>query len=262
MIVTNGKLQYRGFAFQVPRNTIYQLPEPSYRVVLSTIDGQSTYETICYLFYGDIVTAKQFQAINTIKILLQDKIPQILFIDHYDAQNNHVDKYYHVNELKALISPLYVRYQKPLIVSSKKEIFSSICKYAQRLHYERQLHLEGVLYVSLFLNLKLPISERLSYRDIFKKGVSAYSNVQLDRPQKLFEKDLKIARSEAGAKGGALRGKQKSDETKKRISLIEKYLSSCIKDNGKYDKALLSDLTNIPYSSLCRLLSKVTNVPP
>ena len=262
MITLGVRNIYKGFAFEVPRNTIYQLPTPTYRITKNTINGLSDYETICYVFNGDIVTAKQFQAICTIKILLQKKIPQIIFIDSLELENSILDKYYYVNELKALVSPDFVKYQKPLLSYSKDDVYPNICKYAQRLHYERQLHLEGVIYGALTINNKLDISDKFSYRKIMKKAFKSFCNVQIDRPQKLLEDDLKVARIKAGSMGGTKRGKQKSDEALKRIELINKHIHTCTNPKGKIDTSLLSQLTLIPVSSIYRLLSNMNKAPP
>lgn len=104
--------------------------------------------------------------ICSIKILLQEKIPEIRFIEDINLQDNVLDKYYYVNELKALVSTDFVKYQKPLLANSPKDIYPNICKYAQRLHYERQLHLEGVIYGALTINSKIDKNERFSNKDI------------------------------------------------------------------------------------------------
>lgn len=248
-------LMYKGFAFEIPHGTIYQLPTPTYRKTNTTINGLSDYETICYIFHEDIVTAKQFQAICTIKILLKQKVPQIIFIDSLELDKHILNTYYYVNELKGLIGADFVKYQKPLLANSKKDVYSNICKYAQRLHYEHQLHLEGVIYGALIINLKLPQSERFSYRDIIKKAYKSFYNVQTDRTQKLLSDDL----HKAHVKGGNVRGKQKSYETLKRIELIKAHLHKCINPNGKTNFNQLSQLTQIPKSSLYRLIKSISN---
>ena len=248
-------LMYKGFSFEIPRDTIYQLPTPTYRKTNTTIHGLSDYETVCYIFHEDIVTAKQFQAICTVKILLKLKVPQITFTDAAELNNNLLDRYYYVNELKGLVGAEFVKYQKPLLAYSKKDVYSNICKYAQRLHYERQLHLEGVIYGALTINSKLQQSESFSYKDILKKAYSAFYNVQLNKTQKLLTKDL----HKAHVKGGNVRGKQKSDEVLNRIELINTHLNECINQNGKTNFTQLSYLTQIPKSTLYRLTKSMLN---
>jgi len=259
MLSTGRRLQYKGFAFEIARDSIYQLPKPTYRNTNTTINGLSDYETICYVFNEDIVTAKQFQAICTMKILLQKILPKIRFKDELELDKNVLGTFYNVNELTALLranlsnEENYVRYQQPLLPYSKNEIYSNICKYAQRLHYERQLHFEGVVYGAMKINSTIDISNRYSYKEVFKMAYKSYCNVLVDRPQKLLGDDL----TKALTNGGNIRGKQKKDESSIKKNLILKYLDECMKSNAKVDYLKLSGLTYIPKSTLYRLVKEL-----
>ena len=155
------------------------------------------------------------------------------------------------------ISPKFIKYQQPHLTHTKNDVYSHICQYAQRLHYEKKLHLEGVIYGVLTINSKLKKSDRFSYREIVKKAYGSYCNAVISRPQILLNSDYNKQAISNGSIGGNIRGKQKSDDVLKRITLINKHLDKCIKSNGKTDIDLLFKLTLIPVSSLYRLLSKM-----
>ena len=181
--------------------TLWSLPPPSNTRVLTSMRGNML--EISYYFEYLPQSWREWQRINSIKIQMKELLPHIKFREFFKIDN--VEKVYTVNELGKYY-PKFIKYQKPLYPSDKDEFMRCLTLYAQRLHYEDKLYLEGVIAMAMHFNSKCRLG--YSFREVVKKAKSVYMLDKDSWKTRLSDEELKKAHS----KGGLLRVEKKRAE--------------------------------------------------
>ena len=181
--------------------TLYNLPPPSNIRYLSGLRGESL--EVSFYFEHKPQSWREWQRIASIKIQMLEQLPFIKFKEFLEFDN--VTKVYSINEL-GVYYPKFIKYQKPLYPTSKDDFMRCLTLYTQRLHYEKQLHYEGVQAMALHFNSKCKLD--YSLRQVSRKAKSVYLMDRSKWKVKLSEVELKKAHS----RGGLLRVEKKRAE--------------------------------------------------
>ena len=166
---------------------LWSLPPPSAKRWLSRIDGTKILQVL-YHFEHNPQSWREWQRIAAIKIQMQQIMPHIEFTEYELIEG--IERVYRVTELGQHF-PKFIKFHKPLYPSSKDEFMRSLTIYAQRLHYEEQLHYEAVLAMALHFNSKGGYG--YSFRELNRK---ARAVMELNRSKwrvKLKSDELKEA---------------------------------------------------------------------
>jgi len=188
--------------------TLWNLPPPSYKRLLTSSRGNIL--EVSYYFEYLPQSWREWQRISSIKIQMKESLPHIRFKEFFKIDN--VEKVYTVSELGTYY-PKFIKYQKPLYPIDKDEFMRCLTLYAQRLHYEGKLYLEGVIAMALHFDSKCKLD--YSMRAIFRKAKSVY---MLDKSKwKVRLSDMELVK--AHSKGAnitntkrALQNQSKRDE--------------------------------------------------
>lgn len=230
-------------AFRVPKNACIELPCPTYRT-----EDKDGYIYV-YGYKETTPTATQFQMLNTIKLNIEWSVKRVQFEEGIQVMQ---EELFTIKELYKLFDCEFVKYKLPLLAKNKKELQRNISIYAQRMHHERKLHLEIVLFVANFLNKKLPKAEQYKPKEVFKKAISAYNYVDKTQPQQLAFRELR----KAYINGAKLTNETKRANQEKMASFMNSFISQCIKPDGKVNISKLEELTSIPRRTIYRLIAK------
>ena len=152
--------------------SLWSLPPPSAKRWLSKIDGTKTLQVL-YHFQYTPQSWREWQRIASIKIQMMELVPHLTFSE-YEAFDE-VNRVYTISELGRYF-PKFIKYHKPLYPSDRDGFMRSLTLYCQRLHYERQLHVEALIAIAFHFNSKCNLC--YSHREIMKKAKSV---MQLDR---------------------------------------------------------------------------------
>jgi len=194
---------------------------------------------ILYHFQYTPQSWREWQRIASIKIQMMELVPHLTFSEYETFDE--VERVYTITELGRFF-PKFIKYHKQLYPSGKDEFMRSLTLYCQRLHYEKQLHIEAVIAMALHFNSKCNLD--YSYREIMKKAKSV---MQLDRSSwrvKLLERELK----EAYIKRNILIAQDKRDKSQ---PIRDK--AKALKSNGATLKSISKQL-GISLSTVRRYL--------
>lgn len=238
------KIYGNSIAFRVPKNACIQLPCPTYRT-----EDKEGYIYV-YAIKETTPTATQFQMLNTIKLNIEWSVKSAKFEDGIQVAYNDLQTFFTISELYKLFDCEFIKYKLPLIAQNKKDLQKHISMYAQRMWYERKLHIEIVLFVANFLNNKLPTKDRYSHREVFRKAVSAFNYVDRTQKQQLSFKELR----KAYINGAKLTHTARREQQALMAQFMNSFISQCIKPNGKVNIKKLHELTSIPISTIYKLM--------
>jgi len=171
---------------------LWGLPPPSSIRWLSSADGKRSLN-ILYHFEYLPQSWREWQRIASIKIQIRQRVPNVKFVEYVALDE--VQRVYIITELGKHFTR-FIKFHKPLYPTDKSEFMRALTLYAQRLHYEKQLHYEAVMAMALHFNSKGAYG--YSLRELNRKAKAIF---ELDRSSwrvKLSSDELK----EAHARGG------------------------------------------------------------
>lgn len=207
--------------------SLWSLPPPSTTREVSSMNGITM--QIIYFFEYPPQSWREWQRVSSIKIQMKEQLLHIRFAEFQN--NNSVNKVYTISELGKYF-PKFIKFNKPLYPQNKDEFMRSLTIYAQRLHYEKQLHLESLLAMSIHFNAS--IGELYKFRELYGK-VRAILNLDMsDWKQKLSEAELKEAYN--------VRNKQIAQQKKDKSQPIRDKAKS-MRANGETFKSISKELS-------------------
>jgi len=181
---------------------LWGLPPPSKVRWLSRADGKKILN-ILYHFEYMPQSWREWQRIASIKIQILKRVPKVEFMEYTPLDD--IERVYIIAELGKHFDK-FIKFHKPLYPSDKKEFMRSLTLYCQRLHYEKQLHVEAVIAMALHFNAKGGYG--YSFRELNRKARAIF---ELDKSKwrvKLNKEELR----QAHAKGGLIAVEKKRDK--------------------------------------------------
>ena len=218
---------------------LWSLPPPSAIRWLSKMDGTKTLQVLYHFTYTP-QSWREWQRVASIKIQMQELIPQIEFNEY--VLFDEVERVYTIAEMGKYFTK-FVKYQKPLFPSGKNEFMRSLTIYAMRLHYESMLHFEAVMGMALHFNSKCGLD--YSFRELNRKARAIF---ELDK------NEWKIRLSHAELKEAHKRGNEISSQIMRDKSKSIKDEAIELKADGKTLNAI-SQVLDVSLSTVRRYVS-------
>ena len=206
---------------------LWSLPPPSAKRWLSRIDGTKILQVL-YHFEHNPQSWREWQRIAAIKIQMQQMMPHIEFTEYELIEG--IERVYRVTELGQHF-PKFIKFHKPLYPNDKSEFMHSLTIYAQRLHYEEQLHYEALLAMALHFNSKGGYA--YSFRELNRKTRAV---MELDRSK------WRVKLNDAELKEAHVKGANTTNEIKRQKSNAKRDEARELRESGMILKDIATKL--------------------
>lgn len=205
-----------GISFKMPatfESYLWEdMPHPSQIMRLKRSDGRQTL-LVFYHFLYPPQHWQEWQRVAAMKVQIQNRIKRVSFTD-YEHTDSISGPIYTVSDLGKDF-PAFVKFPKPQFPQTKKDVYEKLCRHAKRLVYEKLLHLEQLIAVSIWFNEYTNESNIEGPTQTLKRAKAAYlfaKKNQKDWPKKLSKKIRHKILSEAAQKA-ALNKRSKPERT-------------------------------------------------
>lgn len=165
-----------GISFNVPvtfKSDLWGLPPPSQLETIQRWDGTQMINVL-YHFQYTPQHKKEWQRVAGIKVQIANKFDSVEFQEYEPSE---VDgKLYTISELGSYFKE-FVEFPAPFFDGTPQAI---LARHAKRLHYERLLHVEQLIFVSMWIANIAPKNEtgrrpkKEGMRQVMKRAISAY----------------------------------------------------------------------------------------
>ncbi len=206
-----------GISFKVPTSqSILALPKPSEVRSISWL-GRDIIR-ITYHFEYTPQNKKEWQRVAAIKVQIADAIKDVEFED-YEGDNYFDGKLYRISELGKHFNE-FVKFPKPFFDGTPQAI---LCRHAKRLYYESKLHIEQLIFVSMWIKEIAPPNEigrrkkDEGLRQVLRRANSALIFAQEhceNWDKKLSDKDLVKAHRKGAEKSHQIARDKNADKIK------------------------------------------------
>lgn len=160
-----------GITFKIPATyeaELWEMPPVSSLQRLSRSDGRQTL-LVSYHFIYPPQSANEWQCIAAIKIQIANRIKRIEFQEYMASEAK--GPIYTISELGKFF-PAHINFPKLQRPRAKREAYKMLCRYAKRLHYYEQFHLEQLISMSIRFNENPLVAEGPS--QTIKRAKAAY----------------------------------------------------------------------------------------
>jgi hypothetical protein len=164
-----------GISFKIPatfESYLWEdMPHPSELVRLKRSDGRQTLKVFYHFLYSP-QHWREWQRVAAMKVQIQNRIKRVEFID-YEYSDSISGPIYSVSNLGKEF-PAFVKFPQPQFPQTKKDTYQKLCRHAKRLVYERMLHLEQLIAVSMWFNEYIDYSKREGLKQTMQRAIAAY----------------------------------------------------------------------------------------
>ena len=209
-----------GISFKIPSNqSIIALPKPSEMTGRVWLGREII--TVHYSFMFAPQGKREWQRVAGIKVQIASMIKNVEFVE-YDPDFV-TGKLYTISELGSHFKE-FVEFPPPFFDGTPQSI---LCRHAKRLYYEDKLHIEQLIFVSMWIKEIAPPDEEgrrkkdEGLRQVLRRANSAYifALEHLDNwDQKLSKKELVVAHRKGADKTNQI----KRDKNAEKIQLAKK----------------------------------------
>lgn len=165
-----------GIAFSVPathKNYLWALPPPSQTEIMQRSDGKKVIKILYHFLYTP-QSKKEWQRVAGIKVQIANKVKGIEFQEYEPLAID--GKFYTISELGKYFKE-FVKFPAPFFDGTPQAILT---RHAKRLYYEGILHIEQLIFVSMWIKEIAPKGESgrrkkdEGIRQVIKRANSAY----------------------------------------------------------------------------------------
>lgn len=210
---------------------------------------------LIYVMEGYITSHHQYRWISNIKLGLEAFlcVPFKYEEEYHITQQTEVsDRLYSLEELtKAFKAPL-ITYPKIMYCQSKKELYRHLCWHSKKLIHQKCFTHEALISTALLMNDKLPLTQKVSNRELNKKVLGVVKWVEENQEGfsvKLEKEQLKIAHS----KGAVKKNQNQAQKSKEKIAQILES-ENLIKPNGKVNLTALAKAMNMTRKTVAKYI--------
>lgn len=219
-----------GIAFNVPaihEADLWGLPPPSHTERIQRWNGIEMIHVL-YHFLHAPQSKKEWQRVAGIKVQIANRIKGVEFSESTEYGTTSVDgKTYTISELGKYFRA-FVKFPTPFMDGTPQKILTT---HAKRLHYEGMLHIEQLIFVSMWVKEIAPKNETgrrkkdEGIRQVMRRASSAYQFAldHLDEwPVKLSDQARHKVLSESALKAAQVKRGKTKKERERAKSLREK----------------------------------------
>ena len=213
-----------GIAFSVAatfESDLWGLPPPSHMKKVQRWDGTEVIHVL-YHFLHTPQSKKEWQRVAGIKVQIANKIKGLEFQEYEHLEID--GKLYTISELGKYF-PDFVKFPTPFFDGTPQAILS---RHAKRLHYEGLLHIEQLIFVSMWVKEIAPKNETErrkkdeGIRQVMRRAMSAYQ-FALDHQDEWKVKLNAVDRHDVLSKSALKAAQVKRDNSKDKRERV-KYL--------------------------------------
>ena len=165
-----------GISFKIPaihETDLWGLPPPSRKETVHKWDGTKVINVLYHFQYSP-QSRKEWQRVAGIKVQIANKIKGVVF---HECEASEVEgKVYTISELGKHFKA-FVKFPAPKLEGTPQAILT---RHAKRLHYEGLLHVEQLIFVSMWIADIAPKNEtgrrpkKEGMRQVMRRAMSAY----------------------------------------------------------------------------------------